>query len=67
MKYELLPFPVDYEIWIAGCSQTYHCEMRTVPMQLIIIMPPPAPNRRGHKAMIMSDVCLSEVCRVHRA
>jgi len=28
----------------------------------------PAPNRRGHKAMMLSDVCLTfDVCRVHRA
>jgi len=40
-------------------------------MEEITIMPimPPAPNRRGHKAMMLSDVCLSFwrvtfVCRV---
>jgi len=25
-----LPVPVDYEIWTAGRSPTYRCEMRTV-------------------------------------
>jgi len=27
----------------------------------------PASNRRGHKAMMLSDICLSDVCRIHRA
>jgi len=27
----------------------------------------PAPNRRGHSAMMLSYVCLMSVCRVHRA
>ena len=33
VKYELnynMPFPIDYEIWTAGRSPTYRCEMRTV-------------------------------------
>jgi len=31
---------------------------------MVVIFYAPAPNRRGHKAMMLSDVCLSDVWRL---